>query len=395
MERTHHGVSRRLTSVLGQSRSRHKAKQSALPEESALTVASTAGDTMKNFAKLGRHVATAGALGDDTAGGLGVPCVLNLFHRRGVDVSQTVVLGSPPTVITMPPLRLNGEHPALQPAGPSTIMILDFVGKSTSEKFNVLHSSGPNALNELAGPTIANRVGGARAADVTTGLDLLFPGTLQSVEAFGPDLKRTDYSLSNAHELLGLTGSHDIAYSTSKFGRIRGWLGCVGRSLLRTSNVRRFVRVISTSAQSTGFSFAQQSKHCHSGDWAQPTLYEFTGAPSRNFAIGVDQSTRNGHSNKLKRILECICEEQIPSLVRSLANQRGDNGQSAPPGQPGVRLGKKLLTWILRRQSRLEIRSACKNAITLCPLASPGFFEPRIVSNWDLGSYLVSAVSKR
>lgn len=60
MERAHHTVSRRSTSVLGPLGSGHRAKQSASLEESFLGAARMVEETMKNFAKLGRRLGARG-----------------------------------------------------------------------------------------------------------------------------------------------------------------------------------------------------------------------------------------------------------------------------------------------------------------------------------------------
>jgi hypothetical protein len=275
------------------------------------------------------------------------------------------------------------------------ITTLHCFGRSASEESTALHSSRPNALDILDGLTIAHLLRGVRTGAVIMGLDLLSPDTLSSVEVFGSVLQPTDYFSSNADELLGLTDSHDVAYLSSRFGRIRWRHGYVGTSLPTTCNARRYKRVISAGARPTGFSFARQPRHCRSGNWAQRKLYEFKDAPSMNLTTGVNPSTRYGRSNTPRRMLEALCEGQATPQFWTLASQQDGNGQDAPPGPPGVQTGRTILPWAARHPSRPEVRSARQKAMAPSPPAGPGSCGQLVGGNWDLDWYQVSTESKR
>lgn len=84
-------------------------QETALVEQTRMTVAGTAAGTALTFAKLGAAVSTAGAIGADPAGDL----LVSLLDRAGVDTCLVVRKPDVPTSISVLPIRPNGERPSL------------------------------------------------------------------------------------------------------------------------------------------------------------------------------------------------------------------------------------------------------------------------------------------
>ena len=96
-------------------------QETALVEQTRMTVAGTAAGTALTFAKLGAAVSTAGAIGADPAGDL----LVSLLDRAGVDTCLVVRKPDVPTSISVLPIRPNGERPSLDLLGANLAYTLD------------------------------------------------------------------------------------------------------------------------------------------------------------------------------------------------------------------------------------------------------------------------------
>jgi sugar/nucleoside kinase (ribokinase family) len=202
-----------ILDVLGRPVDRLPPGQSSVTlEEIRLTAAGTAAGTAVDLAKLGAKVTTVGAIGDDAAGRL----VLDLMRGHGVDVSRMVVLADRPTAVTILPIRPNGERPALHVRGAGSMMAEDLGDEIAIEEFELLHLGGPDALGAFGRAPAAKLLERAKAAGLTTSLDLLRPGDVQSFEVLRPLLAQTDYFLPNIEQLLGMFGIYHDAEAASR-----------------------------------------------------------------------------------------------------------------------------------------------------------------------------------
>jgi sugar/nucleoside kinase (ribokinase family) len=182
--------------------------QGSVPlEEIRLTAAGTAAGTAVDLAKLGAQVTSIGCIGDDAAGRL----VVELLAGHGVDVSRMAVVTNAQTATTILPIRSNGERPALHVRGAAPMMTLDLLDRRWMLAVDVVHLGGPDALGPFGGDPAATMLAWAKEAGVITTLDLLRPGEHQSLERLAPVLALSDYFLPNSDQLLGLTGTHDLA----------------------------------------------------------------------------------------------------------------------------------------------------------------------------------------
>jgi len=182
--------------------------QGSVPlEEIRLTAAGTAAGTAVDLAKLGARVTSVGCIGDDAAGRL----VLELLAGHGVDVSRIAVVANAQTATTILPIRSNGERPALHVRGAAPMMSLDLIDREWMLGADVLHLGAPDALGPFGGEPAATMLAWAREAGVTTTVDLLRPGEYQALERLAPVLARSDYFLPNNDQLLGLTGTRNLA----------------------------------------------------------------------------------------------------------------------------------------------------------------------------------------
>jgi sugar/nucleoside kinase (ribokinase family) len=181
--------------------------QGSVPlEEIRLTAAGTAAGTAVDLAKLGAQVSSVGCIGDDAAGRL----VVELLAGHGVDVSHVAVVDGAQTATTILPIRSNGERPALHVRGAAGMMTLQHVDSALLGGADVLHLGGPDALGRFGGEPATTVLGWAREAGVTTTLDLLRPGEVQSLERLAPLLALADYFLPNNDQLFGLTGTREL-----------------------------------------------------------------------------------------------------------------------------------------------------------------------------------------
>jgi sugar/nucleoside kinase (ribokinase family) len=176
----------------------------ALVEQIRMTAAGTAAGTALTFAKLGAAVRTAGAIGVDPQGDL----LLSLLDRAGIDTSLVVRKAEVPTSSTVLPIRPNGERPALHLLGANVAYTLDDVDWDAVAAADHIHLGG----TEMLGPEFATRVlKHAKQNGVTTSVDLIASGGMGTFDLIAPALAYTDYLLPNEEQVLGFTGTTELA----------------------------------------------------------------------------------------------------------------------------------------------------------------------------------------
>jgi sugar/nucleoside kinase (ribokinase family) len=179
-------------------------QETALVEQMRMTAAGTAAGTALTFAKIGASVRSAGAIGEDPPGDL----LLSLLERAGIDTGLVVRKPDAPTSISVLPIRPNGERPALHLLGANLAYTLDDVDWDAVAAADHIHLGGV----EMLGPDFAARVlKHAKDNGVTTSVDLIAPGGMGTFDLIAPALAHTDYLLPNEDQVLGFTGTTELA----------------------------------------------------------------------------------------------------------------------------------------------------------------------------------------
>ena len=171
-----------------------------LVETIRMSAAGTAGGTALVLARLGAAVRSYGAVGDDPAG----DTLLALLRRAGVDASGLVRKADAQTSASVLPVRLDGERPAWHCIGANGAFTLDDLPPDVLDGVTHLHLGGPEFLGgDAAGELLAR----ARAAGVTTSVDVLAPGDPDLLAWIAAALPHVDYLLPNDEQVLGFTGA--------------------------------------------------------------------------------------------------------------------------------------------------------------------------------------------
>ena len=184
-------------------------QETALVEQMRMTAAGTAAGTALTFAKLGAAVRTAGAIGTDPAG----DALLSLLDRAGIDTNLVVRKPDVPTSMSVLPIRPNGERPSLHLLGANLAYTLDDVDWDAVAAADHLHLGGA----EMLGPDFATRIlKHAKDNGASTSVDLIAPGGMGTFDLIAPALAYTDYLLPNEDQVLGFTGTADLADGCSR-----------------------------------------------------------------------------------------------------------------------------------------------------------------------------------
>jgi sugar/nucleoside kinase (ribokinase family) len=190
----------------------------ALLEQIKASAAGTAGGTALSLAKLGAIVRSAGAIGTDALGDL----LLSLLQRGGVDTTLLVRKDDVQTSASVLPIRPDGARPALHVIGANGAYTLDDVPWAALDEVTHLHFGAPEFLGGEAAAKIATH---ARERGVVCSADLLAPGEPGILAWIEPLLPLLDYLLPNDEQVLGLTGTTDLADGARKL--VDAGVGCV------------------------------------------------------------------------------------------------------------------------------------------------------------------------
>jgi sugar/nucleoside kinase (ribokinase family) len=189
-----------------------------LVEEIRITPAGTAGGTALVLAKLGATVRSAGAIGSDPAGDM----LLDLLARDGVDTSLLVRRDELQTSASVLPIRPTGERPAFHVVGANGSYGPDDAPWEAIGDATHLHLGGPEFMG---GEAAAQILSAAREGGAVTSADILAPGEPGILEWLRPALGELDYLLPNEEQVLGLTGSSDLAEGCRAL--VEAGVGCV------------------------------------------------------------------------------------------------------------------------------------------------------------------------
>ncbi|HVK29926.1 MAG TPA: sugar kinase [Nocardioides sp.] len=175
-----------------------------LVEAIRMSPAGTAGGTAVVLARLGAEVRSYGAVGTDPVG----DTLLALLAREGVVVDGLVRKAEAQTSASVLPVRPNGDRPAWHCIGANGAFTLDDLPPDLLEGVTHLHLGGPEFLG---GEAAGQLLGKARAAGVTTSVDVLAPGDADMLAWIADALPHTDFLLPNDEQVLGFTGAASLA----------------------------------------------------------------------------------------------------------------------------------------------------------------------------------------
>lgn len=188
-----------------------------LVETIRMSPAGTAGGTAVVLSRLGATVRSYGAVGTDAV----ADTLLALLGREGVDTSG-LVRKDAQTSASVIPVRPNGDRPAWHCIGANGAFTLDDLPGDLLDGLTHLHLGGPEFLGgDAAGELLAR----ARAAGVTTSVDVLAPGDADLLAWIAAALPHTDFLLPNDEQVLGFTGADSLAEGAHAL-RAHG-VGCV------------------------------------------------------------------------------------------------------------------------------------------------------------------------
>ena len=185
-----------------------------------ITAAGPAGGTALTLAKLGAEVRSAGAIGTDALGDV----LVDLLRRAGVDPSLLVRRDGVQTSASVLPIRPDGSRPAFHVVGANaTYSAADAPWEAIAAATH-LHLGAPEFMG---GEQAAQILAFARRHGVTTSADILAPGDQAPaiLDWIAPVFAHLDYLLPNDEQVLGLTGTDDLAAGARAL-RERG-VGCV------------------------------------------------------------------------------------------------------------------------------------------------------------------------
>jgi len=182
----------------------------ALIDEIRVTVAGTAGGTAVDLAKLGAHVSSIGATGDDELGKV----MRGILDRYGIDSSGMIVHPEVPTSATMLPIRPNGERPALHVMGANAVFSAADVQLDRLGDFDVVHVGGTFLMPTFDGPDAASVLAEAKRQGATTTMDVLGVQKDGMADILRPCMPHLDYFMPNIEEaemVSELTERSDLA----------------------------------------------------------------------------------------------------------------------------------------------------------------------------------------
>ncbi|GAA4817980.1 carbohydrate kinase family protein [Nocardioides caeni] len=189
-----------------------------LVETIRMSPAGTAGGAALVLARLGAEVHSYGAVGTDLLS----ENLIALLGREGVETRGLVQREDTQTSASVLPVRSNGDRPAWHCIGANGTFTLDDLPADLLDELTHLHLGGPEFLGgDAAGELLAR----ARAAGVTTSVDVLAPGDPDMLAWIGAALPHTDHLLPNDEQVLGFTGAATLAEGAQAL--VAMGVGCV------------------------------------------------------------------------------------------------------------------------------------------------------------------------
>ncbi len=172
-----------------------------LVESIRLSAAGTAGGAALVLSRLGAHVRSYGAVGNDAAG----RTLRALLEDEGVDVRGLATHPTEQTSASVIPVRPNGDRPAWHVIGANGGFTLPDVADLAG--VDHLHLGGPEFVG---GPAAGELLAAARASGITTSIDVLAPGDPGMLEWIQDALPHCDVLLPNDEQVLGFTGATEL-----------------------------------------------------------------------------------------------------------------------------------------------------------------------------------------
>lgn len=173
-----------------------------LVDEMELHTGGCAANTAIALARLGAPVEIIGKVGSDPFGDF----VLRQLVEQGVGVrgvSRDSRAGTSATMVMVDP---DGERRFVHYLGANAHLTLDDIDLNVIESAEILHVAGALVLPGLDGDPTAKLMQRARAAGVTTFLDVVWDDTGRWMELLGPCLPYTNYFIPNLAEAQALLG---------------------------------------------------------------------------------------------------------------------------------------------------------------------------------------------
>jgi sugar/nucleoside kinase (ribokinase family) len=189
-----------------------------LVENIRFSPAGTAGGTAVILSRLGATVRSFGGVGADPIG----DALIAALVREGVDVAGLVRIDAAQTSASVIPVRPNGDRPAWHCPGANATFTIDRIDLDSLRACQHLHLGGPEFLG---GPAAGELLATAKAAGLSTSVDLLAPGDPGMLQWIAGALPHTDYLLPNDEQVLGFTGAQDLV--TGSRALIEAGAGCV------------------------------------------------------------------------------------------------------------------------------------------------------------------------
>lgn len=174
-------------------------------DEIRLTVAGTAGGTAVDLAKLGAHVVTMGAVGNDAPGNF----ISRTMQDYSIDVSNLVRKDTAQTSCTMLPIQPNGARPALHVPGTNNEFSLDDINWDVVAEADYLHFGGTCLMAKMDGQPTAEVLKFAKEHGVVTTWDILAVDRPDLRDIIEPGLPYIDYFMPGLEEAEMITGLKD------------------------------------------------------------------------------------------------------------------------------------------------------------------------------------------
>ncbi|HEX4816817.1 MAG TPA: PfkB family carbohydrate kinase [Nonomuraea sp.] len=180
-------------------------QDTVLVDQIRLTAAGSAAGTAVDLVKLGHHVVTMGAVGDDELAAF----LLMILAERGVDVSSLRRRAGEPTAASILPIRPDGGRPSFHVPGANLTVTYADLDPGVLRGARAIHLGGMDVTFGLGDPAFFALLDEARAAGTLVTMDLLseMPDLLRMARAFLPHV---DYVLPNESQALHMTGAATV-----------------------------------------------------------------------------------------------------------------------------------------------------------------------------------------
>lgn len=179
----------------------------------SLTVGGCAANVAADLAQLGRAAAIVGRVGTDVFG----TAVRDMLQTAGVCCDYLAESAARQTAATMIVNIAGEDRRFIHTLGANTEFTGGEVTASMLQRCRVLSLGGYGLVESLTAETVAALFESARAAGVTTVLDVVLPGPLDFATRLAPILPFTDYFLPNDDEAKLLTGLNDPRAQAERF----------------------------------------------------------------------------------------------------------------------------------------------------------------------------------